>query len=41
MYRRDLRDADYDGLLADTAVADQVVQAAVGPDGGIAYAKNR
>ncbi|WP_144797453.1 S9 family peptidase [Halorubrum depositum] len=41
MYRRDLRDTDYDGLLADTAVADRVVQAAVGPDGRIAYAKNR
>ena len=41
MYRRDLRDTDYDGLLADAAVADRVVQAAVGPDGRIAYAKNR
>ena len=41
MYRRDLRDTDYDGLLADMAVADRVVQAAVGPDGRIAYAKNR
>ncbi len=41
MYRRDLRDTDCDGLLADAAVADRVVQAAVGPDGRIAYAKNR
>ncbi|MDZ5809833.1 prolyl oligopeptidase family serine peptidase [Halorubrum sp. AD140] len=41
MYRRDLRDTDYDGLLADMAVADRVVQAAVGPDGRIAYAKTR
>ncbi|MFC7187468.1 S9 family peptidase [Halorubrum yunnanense] len=41
MYRRDLRDTDCDGLLADMAVADRVVQAAVGPDGRIAYAKSR
>ncbi len=41
VYRRDLRDTDYDGLLADMAVADRVVQATVGPDGRIAYAKNR
>ncbi|MFC6890542.1 S9 family peptidase [Halorubrum trueperi] len=41
MYRRDLRDTDRDGLLADMATADFVVQAAVGPDGRIAYAKNR
>jgi len=41
VYRRDLRDTDHDGLLADAAVADRVVQAAVGPNGRIAYAKNR
>ncbi len=41
MYRRDLRDTSYDGLLADMTVADRVVQAAVGPAGRIAYAKNR
>lgn len=41
MYRRDLRDTDFDGLLADMAVADRSLQAAIGPDGRLAYAKNR
>ncbi|MFD1566402.1 prolyl oligopeptidase family serine peptidase, partial [Halolamina litorea] len=42
MYRRDLRDTSYDGLLADMASADSAVVAAPAPDDGrIAYALNR
>jgi hypothetical protein len=41
VYRRDLRDTDCDGHVGDMAVADRVVQAAVAPDGRIAYARNR
>jgi dipeptidyl aminopeptidase/acylaminoacyl peptidase len=42
MYRRDLRDTDFDGLLADMAVADAAVQALPAPSGDrIAYAKDR
>lgn len=44
MYRRDLRDTTHDGLLADMAMADSVVQAAPAPgpdDDRIAYLLNR
>lgn len=42
MYRRDLRDTTHDGLLADMAMVDTVVQAAPSPtDGRIAYLLNR
>ncbi|MFB6235572.1 MAG: prolyl oligopeptidase family serine peptidase [Halopenitus sp.] len=41
MYRRDLRDESQDCLLADMAMVDSDVQAAVGPDGRVAYVKTR
>ncbi|MEF8800215.1 MAG: prolyl oligopeptidase family serine peptidase [Halolamina sp.] len=42
MYRRDLRDTDHDGLLADMAMADLAVQAAPSPtDDRIVSARNR
>ncbi|WP_290811794.1 prolyl oligopeptidase family serine peptidase [Halovivax sp.] len=41
MYRRDVRDTGLDGLLADLATVDGVVQASPGPNGRIAYVKNR